>query len=430
MTAVQEVPASAGAIWVGLLDLDACGPAVSISGPLRGHDQARLLVRWHGAPLGYVTVPAQPRESLAGRAASAARAALAGPLRQHEAWDREAAAGPAGWTARIACPQRQPDTGPGVSIVVCSRNRAAGLRECVRTLQQARYEPLEILVVDNAPSDDQTRQAVAELAAADPRVHYTCEPAPGLSRARNHGLARARHEIIAFTDDDVLADPGWPAAVAAGFAADPQTVCVTGLVPSGSLDTRAERYFDSRYSWGDSFRPRQYDLRAHRDDSRLYPFSAGVFGTGANFAVRRPAVAEVGEFDPLLGAGSPGRGGEDLDMFVRLILSGGRLAYLPGALVWHRHRAETGALSEQIYAYGFGLGAYLAKHLMDRTLPVSLLAYGAAKSASVLARMRQASQRSELAGEGSRMAVREVSAILAGALRYWRARREDRHAGR
>src|SRR6185437_8580535 len=103
----------------------------------------------------------------------------------------------------------------------------------------------------------------------------------------------------------------------------------------------------------------------------------------------------LGEFDPLLGAGSPTRGGEDLDMFLRVILAGERLSYVPSALVWHRHRADVAALGEQIYSYGYGLGAYLAKHLLSRDLKLTVLGRGLIRqSGVVISRMRQASEAS------------------------------------
>jgi cellulose synthase/poly-beta-1,6-N-acetylglucosamine synthase-like glycosyltransferase len=264
---------------------------------------------------------------------------------------------------------------------------------------------------------------VTALAEADDRIRYTCEPAPGLSRARNHGLARARFDLVCFTDDDTRVDPGWPSAVAAGFAADPETVCVTGLVASSSLTTGSERYFDSRYSWGEAFEPRRFDLKAHRHPSPLYPFSAGIFGTGANFAFRRGPIVDLGGFDPLLGAGGPGRGGEDLDMFLRIVLSGGRISYLPSSLVWHQHRSDLEALGEQIYYYGHGLGAYLAKHLANRQMSVVLLGRGLRQAKVVLGRSRQASRAGQMGSGGRRLAVSEARGVLAGALRYRQAKR-------
>jgi len=416
-------------IWVGLLDLDRSQPVAAVGGPLADrHGEARILVRKHGAPLGYVTVPAQPEATLTGRARAAAEVALADAVRQHDQWD---SGGADAWAAAVACPRRFAGLEyPGVTVVICTRNRTAGLETVLRTFQRVDCELLEVLVVDNAPSGPATRELVAGLVAEDPRLRYTCEPSPGLSRARNHGIAAAKYDLIAFTDDDTRVDPTWPLAIAAGFAADPEAVCITGLVASSSLDTGPERYFDSRYSWGEAFEPRRYDLAAHRHPSGLYPYSAGIFGTGANFAVRRAAVERLGGFDPLLGAGSPGRGGEDLDIFLRLILSGGRICYLPSALVWHQHRADTQALGEQIYSYGYGLGAYLAKHLGDGRLPVVMLGHGLRRVAAVRQRMRQASTAGQMQAHGKRLAWDEARGVLAGAVRYYRSSRQASRVAR
>lgn len=416
-----------GAIWVGLLDMDDVRPVVGISGPAPAdHRQARVLIRRHRAPLGHVCVPASPAETLTARARAAAETTLTEALRQHASWDSSAEepGESCGWVAKTACPHHFPTrSGSGVTIIVCTRDRTDGLRECLYSLQQIAYDPLEILVVDNAPSGTATREAVAALAREDPRIRYTCESRPGLSKARNHGLVHARNDIVAFTDDDTMVDSGWPSAVAAGFAADPEVMCVTGLVASMALDTGSQRYFDSRYTWGEAFEPRRYDLATHRHPSRLYPFSAGIFGTGANFAVRRSALASLGDFDPLLGAGGPGRGGEDLDMFLRVILAGGRICYLPSALIWHRHRADAQALSEQIYSYGYGLGAYLAKHLLNRQLPTSILGKALLQVGSIVSRMRLATQESQLRGGGRKLGLTEARGLVAGALCYYRASR-------
>jgi glycosyltransferase involved in cell wall biosynthesis len=422
-----------GSIWVALLDMDDVNPVIGLSSPsCDGYRQARVLVRTHRAPLGHVCVPTLPTETLTARARRAAETALAEALRQHAHWDKSTDEPGAShsWTALAACPRHFPTRqGAGVSMIVCTRDRTRGLQECLHTLQQVDYDPIEIIVVDNAPSDSATWEAVAALAQNDDRVRYTCEPRAGLSRARNHGLSMAKYDIAAFTDDDTMVDPGWPSAIAAGFAGDPETMCVTGMVAAMALDTRSQRYFDSRYSWGEAFEPRRYDLTIHRYPTRLYPFSAGIFGTGANFAVRRSALADLGDFDPLLGAGGPGRGGEDLDMFLRVILAGGRICYLPSALVWHRHRADAQALSEQIYSYGYGLGAYLAKHFLNRQLPLAMLGQGIRQIGLVVSRMRQATQESQYGEGGKKLGLTEARGFVAGALRYYLASRPGPHIG-
>ncbi|MBV9206560.1 MAG: glycosyltransferase [Actinobacteria bacterium] len=420
-------------IWVGLLDLDETGPVAGVDGPVRSdHGQARVLVRMHRAPLGHVYLPARPVETLTTRARIAAETTLAGALGEHAHCD-DAAGSPAGspsWAVRTACPRYFPTRDAGMTIVVCTRDRTESLCASLRALQRVTYDPIEILVVDNAPSGDATRDAVTGLAADDPRIRYVREVRPGLARARNHGLAHARFELVAFTDDDTTPDPGWPSALAAGFAADAGVVCVTGLVASAALNTGAERYFDARILWQDVLEPRRYDLAVHRHPSRLYPLRAGLFGTGANFAVRRDAVARLGGFDPLLGAGSPGRGGEDLDMFLRLVLAGGRICYLPSAVVWHRHRADPESLREQMYSYGHGLGAYLVKHLTNRDLHHVLAGHSAQRGRPLLRRMRRAARESHLGPAGRRLVLTEARGLVAGALRYPRvARQASRSSG-
>jgi GT2 family glycosyltransferase len=427
---------NSGSMWVGLLDLADDTPLTPVGRPVgSGHRQGRVLVRMHQQPLGYIRVPTLPEPELTQRARQVALATLAGPLRRHTEWDssRLAPDVPGGWLARSACPRTYRSLGTeGVTIVVPTRDRTPMLRGCLRALQGVTHDPIEMLVIDNGPSDTSTRDLVTALARSDPRIRYIYDAQPGVSRAGNRGLAEATFDIVAFMPDDALADPGWPSALAAGFALDPQAVCITGLVASAALDSCAERYFDARYPWGEFFEPRRYDLAEHRDPSPLYPFRAGLFGSGANCAVRRSAVARLGGLDPLLGPGAPGRGAEDLDMFLRLILAGGRICYLPAALVWHRHRADTHALGEQIYGYGHGLGAYLAKHVMNRNLPAGVLVAGTLQAASVLSgRQKRAIQASQLRAGGRRLALRESAGVLAGALAYVRAVRAARpkHGG-
>lgn len=420
-------------IWVGLLDLDEDKPIIEVNGPLRpDHQGVRILVRTHHAPIGYLTVPAQPEETLSDRVRDAAESELADALRRHSELDLSRDSGTArpDWTASVACPLRFPVSGgPGVTIAVNTRDRTGRLRECLHTLRQVSYRPLEILVIDNAPSGNSTKQLVTALAEEDPRVRYTCEPCPGSSSARNRAMAEATFDIVACADDDVIADPGWVSACAAGFAADPETVCVTGPIACRSLDTGPEQYFNARAPIGDGMEPRQYDLGPHRDDGALYPFRSWIFGSGPNTAVRKDAVARIGGYDPLLGAGSLCRGGEDLDIFVRLILAGGRISYLPSALVWHTPYPDFRSLGRQMHAHGNGLGAYLVKHLANRDLRSPLVRYALHHVVAVAGEAREASDVSQLGMAGIWLELMKAHGIAAGALRYYRATRWGRNAG-
>src|SRR5262249_16299071 len=133
--------------------------------------------------------------------------------------------------------------------------------------------------------------------------------------------------------------------------------CVTGLIATAQLDNAIQLYFHLRAGWGENCQQRIFDLAENRDDSPLYPYAVGSLGAGANFAISRIAVKDIGNFNEALGAGTPAGGGEDLNMFMRVILGGHRLVYEPSALVWHVHRAELASLAKQIRAYGTGCTA-------------------------------------------------------------------------
>jgi GT2 family glycosyltransferase len=275
--------------------------------------------------------------------------------------------------------------------------------------------------VDNAPSDRRTERLVDGYAAAGHAIRYVLEPRPGLSNARNAGVAAARGDVVAFTDDDVRVDSHWIHGLRAGFARRSDVGCVTGLVAADRLDYPAERYFESRVSWSASCVPQVYDLRV--DSSPLHPYSAGVFGTGANVAFRTELLRSFGGFDESLGAGSHTRGGEDLDAFVRVLRHGYAIAYEPFALAWHRHRHEPGALRRQIFGYGAGLTGYLTKYLVQRSTVADIVS----RVPRGLWRIGRAMQktRAEVATNRSErwLVIVEVAGFIYGPFAYLRAKR-------
>ncbi|HZT53973.1 MAG TPA: glycosyltransferase, partial [Gaiellaceae bacterium] len=418
-TAPPRSAAPVRRVWSGELEWAApslpAGPLAAGDGEL--FDHARLLVRVHGEPVGFVTVALTGGRLDAAGARAAAWAALRERIE------------PALNAATLAA---DPAEAPSVTVVVCTRARPAALDRCLSRLRQLPGRDLELLVVDNAPADAATRHVVERHMAHDPRLRYVVEPRPGLSRARNRGLAAARGELIAFTDDDVRVDRMWLAGLRRGFARRGDVACVTGLVASVSLERPAERLFDARVWWSSSCRPELYDLAAAGSARRLHPFAAGRFGTGANMAFRTGALRALGGFDEALGAGSPAGGGEDLDIFVRVLLAGHALSYEPAALVWHEHRVEPAELERQMYSYGKGLAAYLCKYLLapatGRELASRILP-GARHLWRVFSRGGAAGEKAELSAVLRRAELRGLlaggAAYLAGARTQSPARRRE-----
>lgn len=250
----QTEVASTESTWQGIacasMDLSAQEPRWLPSD--HAHARSRVLVSLHGEVLGYLEFP-QGRENLSGRQVrdEAVRRfpdRIATHLRL-EGREVATALAPEG-DAPLApagplCP-RQWHGGalPTMTIAVCTRDRADILSDCLDHLTRMPGEDLDILVIDNAPTDQSTRTLVQTVQRRDPRVRYHREPRPGLSCARNAALEQARGEILAFTDDDVSVDPGWAQAIRQAAAAG--AGCVTGLVATASVDCAAEAYFDAR----------------------------------------------------------------------------------------------------------------------------------------------------------------------------------------
>lgn len=237
--------------------------------------------------------------------------------------------------------------GCDVSVCVCTRDRAELLRRCLQALcaldecKEPRPASLEIIVVDNAPSDERTRQVVEKF----PRVTYVVEPRQGLNFARNTGLQRAGGKLVAYVDDDAVVDRGWLAGLLSAWQAVPDAGFFTGQVLPYELETEAQRLFEGRGGFRRGFTRVIYGKS--READAFYPCGAGIFGTGANMAVNRLAALKLGGFDEALDTGSPLPGGGDLDMFYRTIRAGYRGVYEPRYLVFHQHRRDLAGLRRQ-----------------------------------------------------------------------------------
>ncbi|GAA1831603.1 hypothetical protein GCM10009836_06980 [Pseudonocardia ailaonensis] len=403
----MELPARAPA-WVGRVDRLAEGPAALDLAVDPRYLAARLLVTEGRMAVGLVTV-----DLADGRAGTAAvRTAIESQL------------GPAGVPAQpVAAP-----TGPAepLTVVIATRNRAESLRTSLASVVAGDHPAVTVLVVDNDPPDDSTRDVAEEF--ADRGVVYVREARRGLSVGRNRGLREAATPLVAFTDDDTEVDRNWATRIAEVFAAEPGLTCVSGPVIGARLDTEEQLAAERALVWNRGFESRRYSLARPPKDSAIFPFSPGLFGIGANFAVRAEVARKVGGFDEALGAGAPTRGGEDCDFMVRLVLDGHEVGYDPGMVVWHHHRSSPGELRDQLRGYSMGLGAFLTKIALDpRASAMALRRLPAA-----VARFRQIGDREGTAGQGvAAGSLRErIGWITDGGTAYVIGRRAVRRSGR
>lgn len=183
-------------------------------------------------------------------------------------------------------------TGPLISVVVCTHNRARFLPGALRSVvdQEFPRTDYEVIVVDNA-STDHTRNVVADFQNYG-NVRYVHEPKLGLNNARNTGWRAAAGEYVAYFDDDALAEPGWLAAIRDGFAAADGPAIIGGRVdpiweverPAWLSDCAAAAL--TIIDWGGTPRPL---AKVPRE-----------WLTGVNFAMPVSLLNELGGFDPRL----------------------------------------------------------------------------------------------------------------------------------
>ena len=435
-------------VRIAELDLDEPGAPRSPgdTGPVDTEGRVLALVRLHGHPLGLVTTDGATGDTAGLRRAlvDAAHRDLADPIARHLAADAAAAAKAhaeghaadrteprvaaapcrAGRSRLLADP-------PAVSVVVATHNRPELLRQCLDSLLRTDYPRLEVLVVDNAPADDAAEELVRG-GRYPARVRYLREPVAGLARAHNRALAEVRGAITAFTDDDTMVDPDWPAALASAFAGSARIGCVTGLILPAELETRAQAGLQQHGGYDKGFGPRDWSLADPPADP-LFPFTAGRFGSGANMAYRTGLLRRLGGFDPATGTGTPARGGDDLLGFFRVLVAGATLGYRPDALVWHRHSRSPDALPAQAFGYGAGFGAFLAAAVAAEPGMLPALARRLPRGALFAATRRSGAGRPE-DGAGDwdrRLTTLELRGLLYGPLGYLRSRRQQlrlRHA--
>jgi GT2 family glycosyltransferase len=324
-----------------ILDIDLTRAAEGFDS-LGACDHALVVVRRGRVPLGQLTLPVRDGRIPPG----AIRDALTPDLLTRWAIHAEA-------ERHGLCDAPSPRE-VTATVAICTRERPDDLRRSLAAAAALPNRGGGVLVIDNCPATQATR----ELAARFPEVRYVMEPRKGLNNARNRALGEAGTDIVAFIDDDAVADPGWLDAIVATFAR-PEVGCVTGLTLPLELDNAAQVEFEALAG----FSKRGFDRREFRSPP-LNPLATGPIGAGANMAVRRLLLDAVGPFDPALDAGTPTMSGGDHEYMSRILRAGWTIVYEPRALNWHRHRRTRDEMVKAVYGYGVGTYAAWTRSLL------------------------------------------------------------------
>lgn len=241
--------------------------------------------------------------------------------------DRERNPKPALYTVRSAYAEAPFPSGawPRITVVVCTYNGSATLRECLDGMARLRYPNFEVIVIDDGSTDDS--HVIAR--AYDVRLVRTENR--GLSRARNLGMELATGEIIAYTDDDAYPDPDWLYYLAHGFLTTSFAAIGGPNLPPAGDGIVAEAVANA--PGGPT-----HVLLSDREAEHI---------PGCNMAFRTEQLRMLGGFDPQFRTA-----GDDVDICWRIQAAGWRVGFHAAALVWHHRRKSLRAFWKQQTGYG------------------------------------------------------------------------------
>lgn len=239
----------------------------------------------------------------------------------------------------------------GVSVVVCtySCERYLDTIETVKSLLNQSYDNLEIILIVDRNVDLYNQIVSNPCFASLSRLKIGISKLPGLSNARNKGVELAFGEIIAFIDDDAVADPCWISNLIKYYN-DPAVIGVGG--PMRPLWITGEaKWIPEEFYWamGCSYKSQKNSLHYVRSNF------------GSNMSFRKTVFEKVGYFDDSFGLiDDKMRTGEETEFSVRALnkVRGSKIIYNPEAIVFHkiyRFRKSLSFIIERCYNYGYAI---------------------------------------------------------------------------
>lgn len=208
-----------------------------------------------------------------------------------------------------------------ISVVISTYNRCALLPATIESVLRQRTPELnyEVIIVDNN-SSDATKQVVESFIGRGHRnVRYVFEPKQGPSHGRNAGIANAKGEIIAFTDDDVCVEKNWLLNIKRAFDSYTNVDCVGGkILPRWTCETPV-------WLTTDHWSP--LAIAEYGDRVILPPAKTPICWSTSNISFRARVFDRIGGFNPDFTRS------QDRELMWRFLRDGGQVIYVPDVVV-------------------------------------------------------------------------------------------------
>ena len=244
-----------------------------------------------------------------------------------------------------------------ISVAICTYNRARFITKALDSLlnQSFNKDLFEVIVVDNNSRDN-----TKELLTAYQKEHtslncrFVTETNQGVAFTRTRGAMEAKGEIVAYLDDDCMAESNWLNEITKFYDSHPEAMSTGGRIIPLYL-TPIPKWF-GKYFWG---------LVGNYDQGKSVFQMKGVrYPSGANMHFRKTAFDKYGYFDGDLGrSGKSLMAGEEKAMYLKLINANEKIYYLPHVIV-HHHVEENKFDKEYVKRHSMGIGA--SERLMNK----------------------------------------------------------------
>ena len=234
-----------------------------------------------------------------------------------------------------------------VSVVVCTyaSERFADFCEAVESLQAQTHDPIEIvLVIDGNP--EVYEETTARFGGSDDVIIHCNETNEGLSYSRTQGVKRATGDVIAFLDDDAIAEPDWIEELLRGYEYTDAIAVGGRMVPEWVAGKPT--FLPEEFYW----------LVGANYERRLEPWSEVRNTLGSNMSFRREVFEELGGFDEDVGlSGDNQIQADETEFAIRMRKTFGKgMLYNPDAVVAHKvfeYRTRPGWLLKRAFWQGY-----------------------------------------------------------------------------
>ena len=235
------------------------------------------------------------------------------------------------------------------TIAICTYNRASLLQLCIESLSNLKFPntDFEVVVVDNNSSDN-TEEVYKQMASRFPqlKLNYIKESQQGVGYTRTRGAREAKGEIVAYIDDDCMADENWLQYIVDFYFKHPGAMSTGGKIVPKYLVPVAGWF--GKYFWG---------LVGHYDQgNKIFQMRGVRYPSGANMHFRKAAFEKYGYFDGNLGrSGKSLMAGEEKAMYLKLINYDEEVYYLPHVVV-HHHVEGNKFDKAYVRRHSYGIG--------------------------------------------------------------------------